>query len=253
MAQPPRVNVLGVEISTLPVDGAIELISRTIASGDRAILSYVNVYALNLAYENPWFKEFLNHAALTFCDGFGVKWGARLLGHKIPERYTPPDWFPHLAHACYLQGFSLYFLGARPGVAEKCANLLSNQYPGLIVSGSHHGYFDKSQESTENQSVIELINKEKPDILVVGLGMPVQEKWLKENWDHLDASIALPVGAMFDYLAGEITRAPRWMTDHGLEWLGRLVVEPKRLSQRYILGNPLFLGRLLKQRFGFLE
>jgi N-acetylglucosaminyldiphosphoundecaprenol N-acetyl-beta-D-mannosaminyltransferase len=250
---PPLVSLLGVKICSLPVEAVIQRITDSILAKKKIYLAYANAYAINLAYEYPWFREFLNNAALTFCDGFGVKWGARLLGHDIPERYTPPDWFPRLAAVCAERHFTLYFLGARPGVAEKCAEQLRNHFPGLIVAGSHHGYFDKTEGSTDNQAVIRSINILNPDILVVGFGMPLQEHWLMENWSQLDTRVALPVGAMFDYLTGEVLRAPHWMTDHGLEWFGRLVFEPRRLSKRYILGNPLFLWRLLKQRFGFLE
>jgi N-acetylglucosaminyldiphosphoundecaprenol N-acetyl-beta-D-mannosaminyltransferase len=101
--------------------------------------------------------------------------------------------------------------------------------------------------------VLQAINATSPDILLVGLGMPIQERWLMENWGFVKAKVALPVGALFDYLAGEIPRAPHWMTDHGLEWLGRLIVEPRRLWRRYLLGNPRFLWLVLKQRLGLLR
>jgi N-acetylglucosaminyldiphosphoundecaprenol N-acetyl-beta-D-mannosaminyltransferase len=100
----------------------------------------------------------------------------------------------------------------------------------------------------ENQAVIQAINAAKPDILIVGLGTLHQEHWLKENWHSLEAHVALAVGAAFDYVSGEVARGPRWMTDNGLEWLSRLVVEPRRLWRRYVIGNPLFLWRILLQR-----
>jgi N-acetylglucosaminyldiphosphoundecaprenol N-acetyl-beta-D-mannosaminyltransferase len=125
-------------------------------------------------------------------------------------------------------------------------NATARNIPGLEIAGIQHGYFDKTAGSSENEAVVALINQVKPDILVIGFGMPLQERWLLENWDRLDAKVAIPIGAGFDYLAGVTPRAPRWMTDHGLEWLGRLIIEPRRLWKRYIIGNPLFFYRLVK-------
>jgi N-acetylglucosaminyldiphosphoundecaprenol N-acetyl-beta-D-mannosaminyltransferase len=190
---------------------------------------------------------------LVFCDGAGVMLGARLLGHHIPERITYADWIWQLAEFAEPRGFTFFFLGARPGVADKAAASLKARYPALRVVGTHHGYFDKTPGSAENEAVIEQINAVKPNILIVGFGMPLQERWLRDNWDHIDANVALTGGAVFDYVSGELQRAPRWMTDNGLEWLGRLLIEPRRLWKRYLIGNPLFIWRVLKQRLGLLH
>jgi N-acetylglucosaminyldiphosphoundecaprenol N-acetyl-beta-D-mannosaminyltransferase len=135
-------------------------------------------------------------------------------------------------------------------VAEKAAAVLQAQVPTLRVVGTHHGYFEKSPGHPDNDAVVQAINAARPDMLIVAFGMPTQEQWLHENWARLEAGAALTVGAAFDYLAGEVQRGPRWMTDHGLEWLSRLVVEPRRLWRRYLLGNPLFLWRVVRQRLG---
>lgn len=247
------VNLLGVRVNTLPVESLVNFVTRTILAGAKARAVYVNISAINLAQELGWFRDFLNSSDIVYCDGFGVKWGARLLGLRIPSRYTPPDWITLLAAECVSQRFSLYLLGARPGVAEKVAVILKGQFPELSIVGAHHGYFDKSPEGVENEGVLQAINAAGPDILLVGFGMPLQERWLMENWDRLQTRVALPVGALFDYLAGEFPRAPHWMTDHGLEWLGRLIIEPRRLWRRYLLGNPRFLWLVLKQRLGLMH
>jgi len=123
----------------------------------------------------------------------------------------------------------------------------------LRIVGTYHGYFDKTPGSPGNEAVIQAINAVKPNILIVGFGMPLQERWLMENWDRVEASVALTGGAVFDYVSGDLRRPPCWMTSHGLEWLGRLLIEPRRLWQRYLIGNPLFLWRVLKQRLGLLS
>jgi N-acetylglucosaminyldiphosphoundecaprenol N-acetyl-beta-D-mannosaminyltransferase len=247
------VDMLGVHIGTLSVESLVAFISRTIRAGGKARAVYANIYAIILAQDLAWFRDFFNRSDVVYCDGFGVKWGARFLGLRIPHRFTPPDWIKLLAAECARQGFSIYLLGAHPGVAEKVAVILKQQYPDLRITGTHHGYFDKSPDSVENEAVLQAINATSPDVLLVGLGMPLQERWLMENWDRLETKIALPVGALFDYLAGEFPRAPHWMTDHGLEWLGRLIVEPRRLWRRYLLGIPRFLWLVLRKRLGLLR
>lgn len=249
----PAVRVLGVTIHTLSVEQLLSLVSQAIIRQERMMIAYANVHGLNLACERPWFRAFLNRSEVVFCDGFGVKWGARLLGQSIPQRFTPPDWLDRLASMAGRHGFRLFLLGARPGVADKAAARLQARSPGVQIVGTQHGYFDKTAGSIENEAVLQAINAAQPHILIVGFGMPIQERWLLENWRHIEAPVALPVGAAFDYIAGETQRGPGWMTDHGLEWLSRLVIEPRRLWRRYLIGNPLFLWRVLLQRMGWLR
>lgn len=246
-----RVNpvwLLGVKITPITLQQLLVFIEETVLRRRRAIVAYANVRAMNLAYDLPWFRAFLNQSDIVFCDGFGVKWAAPLARQCIPERFTPPDWLARLAQMAAQRSLSLFLLGARPGVTRKAARRLTDAVPTLNVVGTKHGYFDKTCGSAENDAVIKQINAVKPDILIVGFGMPLQERWLMENWDRIDAHVALTGGAVFDYVSGEIRRAPRWMTDHGLEWLGRLIIEPRRLWRRYLIGNPLFFFRVLRQR-----
>ena len=153
-----------------------------------------------------------------------------------------------LAEFSVENGHSIFFLGAKPGVAEKASEKLRFRYPDLMISGIHHGYFNKDENSLENRRVIRAINESQPDILLVAFGMPLQEKWLMANWDKVHAHVALTGGAVFDYISGSLQRGPRWMTDHGLEWLARLLIEPRRLWKRYLIGNPLFIYRVLRER-----
>jgi N-acetylglucosaminyldiphosphoundecaprenol N-acetyl-beta-D-mannosaminyltransferase len=122
-------------------------------------------------------------------------------------------------------------------------------HPDLRIAGVRHGYFDHRAGSPENGLVVAEINAARPDILLVGLGMPLQERWLMENLHGLDVGAALTGGAVFDYASGKLRRGPRLLTANGLEWLARLIVEPRRLWRRYLLGNPLFLARVIGQRW----
>lgn len=171
-----------------------------------------------------------------------------MLGEDIPYRLTPPDWIDELAALASERGYALYLVGGQPGVAERAAKRLREHSPNLQVAGTHHGYFDKTPGSSENSSVVEAINASRPHIVLVGFGMPHQEQWLRDNWSHLDANVGFAVGALFDYITGEVRRGSKWMTDNGLEWVSRVVFEPQRLWKRYLVGNPLFLVRVVKQR-----
>ena len=175
----------------------------------------------------------------------GVIVAAGLIGHKIPERITYADWIWELASFADRSGYTMFFLGARPIVAEKAAARLQAQFPSLNILGTHHGYLD----GEDGNQLISMINSLSPNILILGMGMPLQERWLLENWDMVKANIALTGGAVFDYVSGELDRSPRWMIEGGFEWLGRLFIEPRRLWKRYILGNPLFFWRIFLHHF----
>ena len=135
--------------------------------------------------------------------------------------------------------------------AARAAEELQAQYPGLKIAGTHHGHYD--HDGPENDQVLAEIDALHPAIVLVGFGTPLQEKWIGRNSSGLDTPVVWAVGALVDFVTGKTPRAPRWMLEHGLEWLYRLWVEPRRLWRRYVLGNPLFIWRVLKQRLGLLR
>ncbi len=244
-----KVDVLGVQIDPVTLDEILAYIEQVISSNQRALIAHTHVMGVNLAYEQAWLRQFLNRADLVYCDGMGVKLGGRILGHHIPQRFTLADWMDRLAAMAWRQGYSLFFLGNPPGVAARAARNLCQRYPGVKIVGTHHGYFDKAPASVENQALLRQINDTRPNILLVGLGMPAQERWLLENWPDLQVNIAITAGAIFEYVSGDLKRGPRWMTDHYLEWLARLYISPRRYVRRYLRDNPLFLYRILRQKF----
>jgi N-acetylglucosaminyldiphosphoundecaprenol N-acetyl-beta-D-mannosaminyltransferase len=242
------VHIFGVRVSNITVSEIIQLVDQTISSKDRAIITHVHVMGLNIAYEQEWFRSFLNASALVYCDGMGVKLGAMILSEPSLHRITMADWISKFAEHCQARGFSWFFLGNSPGASEAAAQLLSEQYPDLRIVGSFHGYFNKMSDHPDNAKVLELIKRTNPDILFVGLGMPTQEEWLLNNWSRLSTPIAITCGGVFDVLSGKNPRGPVWMHQFYLEWLARLIKSPKRYWKRYIVGNPLFLWRIIKQR-----
>jgi N-acetylglucosaminyldiphosphoundecaprenol N-acetyl-beta-D-mannosaminyltransferase len=244
-----KADILGVQVDPVTLDDVLATIERVVTSDQRALIAHTHVMGLNLAYEQAWFRQFLNRADLVYCDGMGVKLGGHILGYAIPQRFTLADWMDTLAALACRRRFSLFFLGNPPGAAERASDCLRQRFPGVEILGTHHGFFDKAPASAENQVLLQQINTARPNILLVGLGMPAQERWLLENWPAVQANVAITAGAIFEYVAGDLRRGPRWMTDHYLEWLARLFISPRRYTRRYLRDNPLFLYRILRQKF----
>lgn len=245
----PKVNIIGTQLSLCDQEQLLRLIKEAIQNNERKLVLSGNIYSFNLAYENQWLQDFLNQADIVRLDGAGLGLGAKILGYSPPPRTTWADFAWDLAALAKEQAFTLYLLGAEPSVVDKAKNKLKARHLNLRIVGTHHGYFDKASDNPENKAVIAQINALKPNILIVGFGMPLQEKWLSENWHSLEANVTLTGGAVFDYISSELKRGPKWMTDNGFEWLARLLIEPKRLWWRYLIGNPLFFYRVLKQPF----
>jgi N-acetylglucosaminyldiphosphoundecaprenol N-acetyl-beta-D-mannosaminyltransferase len=246
-----EIYLLGTKFHKLQVNDLIEFVVKSAKYPNKAIISNVNVRAINFAYELPWYRKFINKSDLVFCDGFGVILGAKFCGCNInsKHRMTCPDYIEELAKSCERENLSVFLLAGKPGTADKAITKLKAIAPNLKIKG-HHGYFEKY--GLENDSVIQLINQYKPDILYIGFGMPLQERWITENIEQVDARVFLPLGACLDFYTGTVYRGPKWITDRGLEWLTRLFTEPQRLCERYIVGNPLFFYRILRERIANL-
>ncbi len=212
-------------------------VTEALNSHQAKTIFYANSYAVTLAEEDPAFAAAMGKADEIFCDGFGVYLASRVLGSSVPQRFAWPDWIEQLGVACRDAGASMFFLGAQEGVAAEAARKLASAVPGLRIH-SHHGHFSK--DAATSRAVIDLVNRSGAAVLLVGFGMPLQEKWITEHRQELRPLIVFSVGAMFDYVAGNVRRGPAWLTHHGFEWLTRLVVEPRRLWRRYLLGLPEF-------------
>jgi N-acetylglucosaminyldiphosphoundecaprenol N-acetyl-beta-D-mannosaminyltransferase len=243
-----KVTILEVGVNALTLDGILDRIQAAVSNSGHILISHANITGLNLAYEQPWLQGFYNRCDLVYCDGMGVQLAARWLGRRLPERFTLADWVWQLTRLVAERQFSLYLLGNPPGVVEKAAQRLTTGCPGLQIAGTQHGFFDKTTGQAENEAVVEAINACQPNLLLVGFGMPLQERWLDENWPRLNVNVAITCGALFEYLAGDLPRGPQWMTQNYLEWLARLVISPRRYAGRYVRDIPLFVWRLTKQR-----
>jgi N-acetylglucosaminyldiphosphoundecaprenol N-acetyl-beta-D-mannosaminyltransferase len=241
-----EMEILGFRVTLLTEGQFINEIGRIIKEDRKELVLNVNINAINIGIKNPWMKDLINRSSMVYCDSAGVMWGARMLGYKIPERITCADYLWPLSEYCEREGYSIFFLGSKEGVADEAVGRLREKCPKLKVAGIDSGYFDR--EGVENDKIIEEINSSGANILLLGLGMPLQEEWLRDNWEKIDANVAINIGACFEFVSGQVKRAPRWMRERSLEWFFRFILEPKRMFYRYVVGNPLFIFRVMVER-----
>lgn len=238
-------DIFDVGVQTAPPADLLRRIIGYADRGEHRRVTYVNAHVLNQSANNPALRRALLAADLVYCDGYGVRLAAKTIGLPVPHRMTGADWIWGVAALCEEAGRSVYLLGSDPGASAEAAGELKRWYPQLDVRGTHHGYF--GIDSPHNERVLEHVSEQRPDILLVGMGTPHQELWVDRYFDRIDAHVVWTVGALFDYISGRMPRAPHWMADHGLEWIFRLGMEPRRMWRRYLLGNPAFLYRVSKE------
>ena len=243
----PSVDLLGIRVNVIDPDGVLREIARRIGMPGCALIHNVNVHACNLACENPEFRRILNESAIVFCDGFGVKLGARLLGLRLGKRMTPPDWIDLLLRRGEAEGWSFYFLGDEPDVLAQFEAKVRTAYPALRRVGRSPGFFEVG--GSEEEALTESIRSARPDVILTAMGMPRQELWADRAKLRLDHGVVIATGALFRWYTGRERRAPKWMSEHGGEELYRLLRHPVRHFRRYFLGVPCFFFRVMKERF----
>ena len=240
----PRVDVLGVGISAVNMDKAIDVIKSWVAAGETHYVCVTGVHGVMESQKDPTLMAIHNESGLVTPDGMPMVWAAHWAGQSSVERVYGPDLMIKLSMEAAQAGWRVFLYGGKPGVPELLASRLTAQFPGLKVVGTHSPPF-RSLSDGERAEEIEVINRSAPDLVWVGLSTPKQERWMAENVAHLSAKVLIGVGAAFDIHAGLSTQAPPWMQRAGLEWLFRLSREPRRLWRRYLYNNPRFVARIL--------
>ena len=238
--------MLGSEFDVLTLSQLCELVSDSVQSGTRRIIANHNLHSLYLFHHDLEMRNFYSKAHTIHFDGMSLIYLARVLGYPVrrEHRITYIDLVWPLMAEGARQEWRVFYLGGKPGVAEKAAQRLRQAFPGLELK-THHGYFER--EGQENTDVLEMIRCFKPNVLMVGMGMPLQEHWVLENFARIDSNAILTAGACFDYIAGVTLTPPRWLGRIGLEWLFRLISEPGRLWKRYLLEPWYVLGLVFRQ------
>lgn len=236
----PVVRIGPVELARLSREAAVALLLDHVARRQRHAVAFANAHGLLLAMDDPAYAETLSRF-LVLNDGIGAEIGARVLsGTGFPANLNGTDFVPALLAAAPA-GTRIYLLGAHPHVVEKAAATFAARYPAIGICGWRDGYFSAEDEA----GIAAAINTASPDILLVAMGNPKQEYLIDRLFPHLDAPLALGVGALFDFTAGEVARAPGAMRRFGLEWIFRFLQEPRRLGKRYTSGVLRYLWKIL--------
>ena len=242
-----RVDILGVAVSAINLDMAVDAFEAWIRDDSRQYVCVTGVHGVMESQSDPELLRIHNESGMTTPDGMPLVWCGRYAGASWMERVYGPDLMLRVCAESVDQGWSHFFYGAGPGVAEELAQALNHRFPGLIVAGVHTPPF---RELTEEEvlAIAERINAARPDIVWIGLSTPKQERWMARFRPLLAAPVLVGVGAAFDIHAGRLSQAPRWMQRSGLEWSYRLAMEPKRLWRRYLYSNPRFILEVLRRK-----
>ena len=238
------IHLFGIRITNSTMQDCVEWILERLKTGQQTSIGFVNADCLNKAYKDDDYHTTLRQLDRVYPDGIGVRLAAQFFNHGLADNINGTDLFPRLCEKLVDSGHSIFLLGSRPDVAESVADKMTGKYPGLTVAGYHDGYFDESAQD----DVIDKINESGASVLFVALGAPKQENWIENNRAKLNPTVMLGVGGLFDFYSGNVSRAPVWFREIGLEWVWRLIQEPGRMWRRYLVGNFVFMKRAWQQK-----
>ncbi len=232
-----RHRVLGINYNNVTMATALELIAMALRRAERRKIAFVNADCFNRGWRMPEYRAALARFDYVFPDGSGVRMAGRMLGNPVVDNVNGTDLLPPLMALAREGDYRIFLLGARPGVAEKMRRNLVRDYPGLRIVGAMDGF-------RAEEEMIGAVNRVGADILLVALGVPRQELFIDRNFKELKCQVVLGVGGLFDFYSGNMPRAPHWLRRIGMEWIFRLLMEPRRMFRRYVIGNPLFIFRV---------
>ncbi|MDF5711740.1 MAG: WecB/TagA/CpsF family glycosyltransferase [Nostoc sp. S4] len=249
MSYSTRVNICDVQVDNCSFDRVVEAIAHHAISA--SIPKYVvtpNAQHIVALQRDARFRLIYRHAFLVVPDGVPLLWAAKLFNTPLSGRVNGTDLFEHLCKISADRGLKVFLLGGRQGAAKKARQVLEARHSNLKIVGTYCPYYGFESDPDELRRINLAIQAAAPDILFVGLGAPKQEYWIYDNYQKLGVPVAIGIGVSFELVAGMVKRAPKFMQKAGLEWFFRLIMEPKRLWQRYIIGNTIFILLVLKQK-----
>lgn len=248
-----RIDICNIIIDNISMEESIQRVAEFILSKNYSYIVTPNIDHIVRLQKDAYFKKIYDGASLVLADGVPILWAARFLSAPLKEKISGSDLFPKLCEASAKNGWKVFFLGGGEGAAENAADVLKTQYPLLQVVGTYCPPLGFDDDENKNRIIINMIKDVKADILFVGLGSPKQEKWIYKYKDQYQVPVSIGVGVSFEFVAGVVKRAPKWMQKIGLEWFWRLIMEPKRLWKRYLIDDPVFFWLVLKQKLKTLR
>ena len=233
----PVLSLFNMNLINASRDAAVSML----LDGNRRRVAFVNADCVNQAARDGSYRDALSQMDVLLPDGSGLALAAAMKGRKFESNLNGTDLFPVICDEAQRTGKSIYFLGGKPGVAQSASLAAQTRFPGLRIAGYEHGFFDEAAEA----GVVARVNASNADILLVAMGAPNQEQFIVQNSDALCPPVCMGVGGLFDFVAGNIPRAPKAVRNTGMEWAWRMACEPRRLAKRYLLGNPAFIARAI--------
>jgi exopolysaccharide biosynthesis WecB/TagA/CpsF family protein len=238
---PAAAELFGIGLNDTTVADASRDLVEAARTGRRARVVFANAHVINEVATRSGYGRIVATADRVFADGSGMALAARLAGTPLRDNVNGTDLFPRLAADAAATGQTIFLLGGRPGTADAARNRMEGFGLGASIVASHHGFFEPG--STGEDAAIAAANASGASIVLVGMGVPLQDEWIARMGDRLAAPVRIGVGGLFDYFAGNVSRAPHVFRVIGCEWMWRLVLEPRRMAKRYLLGNALFMTR----------
>lgn len=245
-----RMRLMNTEIDNLTMDEILDAIDSLIKEDNCSYVVTPNVDHIVQLEKDEELKRVYENASLILTDGKPLIWISNWYKTPIKEKISGSDLFPRVCDLAAKKGYTMYLLGAAEGVADKAAKNLMDKYKGLNIVGTYSPPFGFEKDKVELKKIERQIQEVHPDILIVGLSCPKQEKYMYHHCKELDVPISFGLGASIDFEAGNIKRAPRWMSEHGLEWLYRITQDPKRLAKRYLVDDMKIIRIARKYRRG---
>lgn len=233
-------NIMGIYVNAITMEQAVKFALEKINSKETCMTATPNAEMIMLAQKDKEFANILNSCDMLIADGAGIIWAGEQLGYYFPERVAGADFVENLLKEAIKYKLPVYFLGGAPGVAEKAVKKFQEKNGAFLVAGIHDGYFDK----TEEEKIIKDIRNNNTKILLVGMGVPKQEKWIYKNKENLGNIFSIGIGGVFDVMAGVVPRAPKWMQKNRLEWAYRLFKQPQRINR--VVAIPKFMLEIKK-------
>lgn len=237
------VTILGMRVDCVAPDMALEIVDRFVQERTPRQVVTADASMVVIARQDPELRAIVEKSGLVTPDGAGILWASRLLRTPIPYKVSGVELAERLCERSPAKGYRIFFLGAAPGVAEEAAAKMRQRYPGMHIVGVRDGYFQSAQES----EIAAQIKSAAPDILLVALGIPKQEKWIDRHKAALGTPVSIGVGGSFDVFSGRVKRAPLWMQNCGLEWLYRVLKNPRKITK--VMTLPQFALLALRNRF----
>lgn len=245
MEKQPLLNTFVNNVSMIET---LQEISRLVEEKKKSYVVAINVDVVMKMEKDKYLKEITDEADLALVDGKPLVWIAKWHKHPVKAKISGSDMVPELCKIAAEKGYSIFIIGGKDGIAKKARKNLERDLPAIKVVGTYAPPFGFEKDADELQKINKMISDAHPDILIACFGCPKQEKWIYENYQKYDATVSICAGATVDFLAGNVNRAPKWMADHGLEWVYRFSQEPRRLFKRYFIDDIKVLGLVWKYR-----